>query len=56
MRVGNQAAYETKAEYKDAAELFAEQHKFFLLLGRHPNKAVHFRQRADNMEGDDTIA
>ena len=38
--LGNQANYTSKAGYKDAADFFTEQHKFFLLLGRHPYKTL----------------
>ena len=38
--LGNQTNYTNKAGYKDAADFFTEQHKFFLLLGRHPYKSV----------------
>jgi len=36
--MGNQANYAIKAGYKEAADFFTEQHKFFLLSGRHPYK------------------
>ena len=36
--LGNKTDYAIKAGYKDAADFFASQHKFFLLPGRHPYK------------------
>jgi formate dehydrogenase major subunit len=36
---GNQTDHAFKAGYKDAADFFASQHKFFLLPGRHPYKS-----------------
>ncbi len=36
--LGNQTDHAIKAGYKDAADFFAPQHKFFLLPGRHPYK------------------
>ena len=35
---GDQAKHAIKAGYKDAADFFTVQHKFFLLPGRHPYK------------------
>ena len=36
--LGNQTDHAIKAGYKDAADFFATQRKFFLLPGRHPYK------------------
>ncbi len=38
--LGKPSGLQNKAGYKDAADFFTEQNKFFLLLGRHPYKAV----------------
>ena len=46
-RLGNQTDHAIKAEYKDAADFFAPQRKFFLLPGRHPYKRLAVQLKGD---------